>query len=248
MSRAPPFPTRRRSPSVTNGMPSLTPGTSTTRPLQISRPGSQPTTPANAITSSSPSYPPPNTAPLGPSRPQRSELRARADYSESERASISSLDPYRDNASASLRSEIFSTSYRTVAPNSANTVSKITDSRSKLQRLEHISTNGDQLVSPSLNSALSAFRSAGSRKGQTPSDEVTVDDDYYKYQRDREIEIEAEMARQQRIRDNGLGFRTKGNARRGEIDGMLFTSVLEPGPNHVSSRSRSGEGRMGVCN
>lgn len=103
MSRAPPVPTRRHSPSITNGVsyiPSSAPGTSTIRPSQISRPGSRPTTP---VTSISP-YPPPNTAPLGPSRPQRSEFRARTDYSESERASISSIDPYKDSASTS-RSE-----------------------------------------------------------------------------------------------------------------------------------------------
>lgn len=214
MSRAPPFPTRRRSPSVTNGvpyMPSSAPGTSTTRPLQVSR-GSGPTTPAN----SSP-YPPLNTT-HSPSRPQRSELRVRAEYSESERASISSLDPYRDSISTS-RSDNPSIPYR-IASKSANNVSTTTGSRPNLQRLENVSTDVDQAISPSLSSALSAFRSAGSRKGQS-LDEV----DDYNYKRDRELEIEAVKARQLRIRDKGLGFRTKGNARRGEIDGM--SSVLE---------------------
>lgn len=222
MSRAPPFPTRRRSPSVTNGIsytPSSAPGTSTTRPLQISRPGSRPTTPVSAITSSSLSYPLPNTAPLGPSRPQRSELRTRAEYSESERASTSSLDNYRDSASTS-RSDNPSTPYR-VAPNSMNSVGTMAGSRPKPQRLEHSGSGNEGQATPtSLHSALSAFRSAGARKAQSPGE---ADD--YNYQRERELEIEAEKAKQQRIRDKGLGFRMKGNVRRGEIDGMSITHI-----------------------
>ena len=202
MSRAPPFPSRR--PSVTNGvsyMPSSAPGTSTTRPLQISRSGSRPTSPIYT------SYPP-NTAPLGPSRPRRSELRARVEYSEPERASISS-DPYRDSTSTS-RSDYPSTSYR-VPPKSANTSTTMA-SRSKQQGFD-----GDQTVSPSLSSSISAFRSAGSSRGQLPDE---VEDNY---QRDRKLEIEAEKARQQRIRDKGLA---KGNARRGEIDGIFIVLAI----------------------
>ena len=208
MSRTP-----ARRPSVTNGVsyvPSSAPGTSTTRPLQISRAGSRPTSPVNT----SPSYPPPNTAPLGPSRPQRSELRARVDYSEPERASISS-DPYRDRDSTSTsRSDYPSTSYR-VPPKSANNMSTTMGS------LKQQGLDGDKTISPSLSSSFSAFRSAGSSKGQNPDQ---VED--CNYQRDRELEIEAEKARQQRIRDKGLA---KGNARRGEIDGMFI--VLEPNCN-----------------
>ncbi|KAF8807754.1 hypothetical protein BYT27DRAFT_7189848 [Phlegmacium glaucopus] len=223
------YPTRRRSPSVTNGVSyisSTASSTSAVRPLQISRPESRPTTPVNTITSTSPSYPPPpNTVPLGPSRPQRSELRARAEYSESERTSISS-DPYKD--SASTRSD--STPYR-IAPNSANNMNAITGSRSKPQRLE---TNGDQITHAPLNPASSASQSAGPRKGQNPDE---VDD--YNYQRERELEIEAERARQQWIRDKGLGLRTKGNARRGEIDAVLdqvkdgWEFVIDPDFNNV---------------
>jgi exocyst complex component 4 len=207
MSRTPPFPARR--PSVTNGVsytPSSAPGTSTTRPLQISRTGPRPTSPG-INNNTSPSYLPPNTAPLGPSRPRRSELRARV---EPERASISS-DPYRDSdrdSTSTSRSDYPSTSYR-VPPKSANNMSTTMGSRSEQQ-----SFDGDQIISPSLSSSFSAFRTAGSSKGQNP-DEVAD----YNYQRDRELEIEAEKARQQRIRDKGLA---KGNARRGEIDGMLL--------------------------
>lgn len=88
-------------------------------------------------------------------------------------------------------------------------------SRSRQQGLD-----GDQTIPFSLSSSRSALRSAGSSKGQNP------EEDEDNYQRDRELEIEAEKARQQRIRDKGLA---RGNARRGEIDGMLI--VLEPNCN-----------------
>ena len=196
----PPLSSRR--PSVTNGVPSSAPGTSTTRPLQISRAGSRPTSPVNTS-------PPHYTAPLGPSRPRRSELRARAENSEPERSSISS-DPYRDRDSTNTsRSDYPNTSYRGL-PKSANTSATIS-SRSRQQGID-----GDQTIPPSLSSSISALWSAGSSNGQNPDE---VEDNY---QRDRELEIEAEKARQQRIRDKGLA---RGNARRGEIDGMFI--VLE---------------------
>jgi exocyst complex component 4 len=133
-------------------------------------------------------------------------LRARVEYSEPGRASISS-DPYRDRDSTSTsRSDYPSISYRG-SPKSANTSTTV-GSRSRQQGLD-----GNQTIPPSLSSSISPLRSAGSSKGQNP------DEDEDNYQRDRELEIEAEKARQQRIRDKGLA---KGNARRGEIDGMFI--------------------------
>lgn len=220
MSRAPPFPTRRRSPSVTNGspyalQPASAPGTSSVKPLQISRPGSRPTTPINSFTSASPtSYAPPSTAPLGPSRPQRSELRARAEYAGSERASTSSQEPYYRDSISTSRSENNGTSYRT-APNTAinGTTAAAAASRQRPQRIQSPVQDNEDATSPtSLNSALSAFKSAGSRRRQTE------DSEEYSYQRERELEIEAEKARQQRIRDRAPGIR-RGNTRAGEIDG-----------------------------
>ncbi|KDR85374.1 hypothetical protein GALMADRAFT_234199 [Galerina marginata CBS 339.88] len=236
MSRAPPFPTRRRSPPITNGtqyniQPSSAPGTSTTRPLQISRPGSRPTTPVNSYAPGSPSFPPPNTAPLGPSRPQRSELRARAEYPGSERAS-SSQDPYRDSTGTS-RSELNGASYRTL-PTSANNAGAGPPPRQRPERLKSpTSDNGDATTPVTLTSALSAFQSAGSRR-RMPDDS----DDYY-YKRERELEIEAEKARQQRIRDRAPGIRTRGNTRAGEIDAVLdqvkdgWEFVIDPNFNNV---------------
>ena len=91
--------------------------------------------------------------------------------------------------------------------------------------------DGEKTISPSLSSSFSAFRSAGSSKGQNPDQ---VED--CNYQRDRELEIEAEKARQQRIRDKGLA---KGNARRGEIDGMFIVLELKKKLHFVTIRMDS---------
>lgn len=67
----------------------------------------------------------------------------------------------------------------------------------------------------SLGSVLSAFKSAGSRK-------KTLDSDDAEYWREREQEIEAEKARQQRIREKVPGLRVRSNTKGGEIDGMSY--------------------------
>ena len=214
MSRAPPFPTRRRSPSNGASYPSSSSYTSQplsapgipTRPLQISRPPSRPTTPTNsAFVSGSPLYAAPNTAPIGPSRPQRSERRGRlSEYSGSERASISSQDLYRDSISTT-RSEL-SASYRT-----SNVPLQL---RSNQLQQSPTSDDGDHTTPTSLVSALSAFHSAGTRRRQTLNAE-DID-----YRREREAEMEAEKLRQQRIREKVPGIRVKrGGAKAGEIDG-----------------------------
>ncbi|KAJ2919296.1 hypothetical protein MD484_g1171, partial [Candolleomyces efflorescens] len=67
----------------------------------------------------------------------------------------------------------------------------------------------------SLGSVLSAFKSAGSRK-------KTLDSEDAEYWRDqREQEIEAEKARQQRIREKVPGLRVRSNTKGGEIDAVL---------------------------
>lgn len=242
MSRAPPFPTRRRSPSITNGspyntQPSSAPGTSTTKPLQISRSGSRPTTPVNPYLSSSPtSYGPPSTAPIGPSRPQRSELRTRPDNVGSERASTSSQDLYRDSITSS-RSEA-NGSYQNPQYSSGN---GNPPPRQRPPRLQSPAQDGGDVTSPnSLKSALSAFQSAGTRRRQTQDS-----DDY---QRERALEIEAEKVRQQRIRDRAPGIR-RGSTKGGEIDGTFCVMhVNDQGANlTLYSCSRPGERRLGVC-
>ncbi|KAF9015552.1 exocyst complex component sec8 [Cyathus striatus] len=199
MSRAPPFPTRRRAPSLTNSnayqtQPLSAPGTSTVRPLQISRPPSRSATPVNgSFTSASSPVLPPNSAPIGPSRPQRSELRARtSEYSE--HASTQSQELYRDTADSS-------------PPHN----------RPKLTRLQSVhSDDGQENTPTSLTSALSAFQSAGSRRRK-----MTLDEEDLEYHRERENELEAEKQRQQRLRDRVPGMRSTGISKAGDIDAVL---------------------------
>lgn len=198
MSRAPPFPSRRpRSPSLSNGNG---PAPNGTRPLQIARPPSRPGTPSNSNISSSPRGSP-NTAPGGPSRPQRSELRSRgSDYAGSATSS------YRDSTATDV-----SASYRSRPSPSSNPATPA-NSRPKPQRLRSAPTDDEQTTPVALTSVMSAFQSAGTRRRGTNGSE----DDY---QRDRREEIEAEKLRQQRIRDKAPGRRVNGKARAGDIDG-----------------------------
>lgn len=229
MSRAPPFPTRRaQSPSLTNGnvptsnVPFSAPGgPSATRPLQIARPPSRPTTPSNSSILSSSPRGIPNTAPGGPSRPQRSELRSRvSEYSESERASSSSRDNYRDSI-MTTRSD-YSQPFRSRGGGSSNpnTPGK---SRPQPQRMRSAPSEETETTTPiAMSSVLSAFQSAGARKRT-----MTNGSEEMEYQRDRQKEIEAEKVRQQRIRDKVTGRRVNGKARAGDIDGMQ--AIFRPG-------------------
>lgn len=217
MSRAPPFPTRRRAPSTSNSssypsQPLSAPGTSNSiRPLQVPRPGSRPTTPVNYSTNPS-SYTSPSTMPVGPSRPQRSELRVRPENGGSERGSTASQDPYNRDSISTSRSDV-SSQYRNVPSSATNTSANGAPPRTRPPRLQSpVSDDGSQTTPTSLTSALTAFRSAGSRRRQTE------DDEDYQYKRERELEIEAEKGRQQRIRDRAPGVRR--DTRGGEIDGL----------------------------
>ncbi|KAJ6627103.1 Sec8 exocyst complex component-specific domain-containing protein [Mycena sp. CBHHK59/15] len=226
MSRAPPFPNRRvRSPSLSNSNGPAPAPSNGTRPLQIARPPSRPTTPSNSnsgFISSSPRGPPPNTAPSGPSRPQRSELRSRgSDVS----ASTSS---YRDSTATDI-----SSSYRS-RPNASSNPGTPANSRPKPQRLRSAPTDDEQTTPTSLGSVMSAFQSAATRRrGMTNGSEEM------EYQRERREEMEAEKQRQQRIRDKAPGRRVNGKARAGDIDAVLdqvkdgWEFVVEPEFNNV---------------
>ncbi|KAJ7293405.1 exocyst complex component sec8 [Mycena rebaudengoi] len=223
MSRAPPFPNRRvRSPSLSNGnVPTPPPGNGT-RPLQISRPPSRPTTPSNSPFISGSPRGPPNTAPSGPSRPQRSELRGRG----SEYSASASTSTYRDSTATDV-----STSYRS-RPGASSNPGTPANPRPKPQRLRSAPTDDEQTTPPALTSVMSAFQSAGTRRRVNTSDEV-------EYQRERKEEIEAEKLRQQRIRDKAPGRRVNGKARAGDIDAVLdqvkdgWEFVVEPEFNSV---------------
>ena len=241
MSRAPPFPTRRRSPSNSStsySQPLSAPGGSnSTRPLQIPRPGSRPTTPVD-YASNSPSYTRP-AVPTGPSRPQRSELRTRAEYTGSERASISSQDRYNRDSISTSRSDVSGSYYRN-GLGSASTPVNGPPPRQRPPPLQSpMSDDGSQTTPKTLSSVLTAFQSAGTRRRQT--DETDED-----YRRERELEIEAEKARQQRIRDRAPGARR--DTRGGEIDGLSAISLVafcssEP----LYSRAGPGPRWLGVC-
>lgn len=218
MSRAPPFPTRRaRSPSLISSAsgPAQNSGqaSSATRPLQIARPPSRPTTPSNSgyITGTPPRGSIPNNAVTGPSRPQRSELRTRvSEYSASDRASTSSRDPYRDSVST-VRSD--ASHQHRPRPGPSNNQGMPSTVRAKPQRMDSVPPNdGDRTP---IDTVMSAFQSAGRRRAMTNGS------DDLEYQRERQKEIEAENVRQQRIRDKVPGRRVNGKARAGDIDGMF---------------------------
>lgn len=203
MSRISPFPTRRRSPTNAGlvSPPTSAPGYSNTRPLQIPRA----TTPTNGqFVSGSPQQYGLSSAPLGPLRPQRSELRgARASDYSSDRGSVASQDPYRDGVEGSQDGQAYN-GY----PNSANS-----RSRTPRQATSPYSATGDQTTPTSLNSAVSAFKSAAVRKKTLES---TDDGEYWK---ERERDLEEEKARQQRIRERVPGLKVLKSKKGGEIDG-----------------------------
>ncbi|KAJ7107607.1 exocyst complex component sec8 [Mycena crocata] len=226
MSRASPFPSRRvNSPPLSNGNGPAPTSSNGTRPLQVGRPPSRPTTPSNSnsgFISSSPRGLPSSTAPSGPSRPQRSELRSRgSDYS----ASTSS---YRDSTATDV-----SASYRP-RPSASSNHNTPASSRPKPPRLRSAPTDDEQTTPTSLTSVMSAFQSAGTRRRG-----MTNGSDDMDYQRERREEIEAEKLRQQRIRDKAPGRRLNGKARAGDIDAVLdqvkdgWEFVVDPEFNNV---------------
>ncbi|KAJ4485935.1 Sec8 exocyst complex component-specific domain-containing protein [Lentinula aciculospora] len=127
----------------------------------------------------------------GPSRPQRSELRSR--NSETDRNSISS------NSTAS----------RTVRTSP-------TGPRQPQRQRTGDSEFNDDATSPTLNTVLSAFQVAGTRRRA-----MTNGSDDFEYQRMREEERAAEMARQQQYQKRMAGKRGPARPRPGDIDAVL---------------------------
>ncbi|KAI3622267.1 sec8 exocyst complex component specific domain-containing protein [Moniliophthora roreri] len=233
MSRAPPFPTRRdRSVSSSNSNGPIS-APNSTRPLQINRVPSRPTTPSNSsLVSTSPSQRSiSNNASGGPSRPQRSELRQvgtrASDYSDR------TSSTYRDSvASSSARTEMAS-NYRPrpMAGSNPNAPSAL---QTRMQRGRG-DTVEDETTSPSsLGNVMSAFREAGTRRRAT-----TEGDQDFEYQKERNKEREAERARAQKITEKAQGRRLNGRARPGDIDAILdqikdeWEFVIDPDFNTV---------------
>lgn len=104
----------------------------------------------------------------------------------------------------------------------------------KPQRLNSLPTDDEQTPTPtSLSSVMSAFQSAGRRRATTNGS------DDLEYQKEKRAEMEAERARQQRIRDKVPGRRVNGKARAGDIDAVLdqirdeWAFVIDPDFNPV---------------
>lgn len=76
-----------------------------------------------------------------------------------------------------------------------------------------LSESGEQ-TPLALSSVMSAFKSAGTRRRA-----MTNGSDDMEYQKERQLEIEAEQVRQQRIREKAPGRRPTGKAGTGNIDG-----------------------------
>ncbi|KZT30767.1 hypothetical protein NEOLEDRAFT_1159877 [Neolentinus lepideus HHB14362 ss-1] len=210
MSRTSPFPTnpgrRARSPPLPNGNDTQPgPYSTQTRPLQIGRPPSRPTTPSNSSFSSR------NGIPNGPSRPQRSELRSRqgSDYyvaseqtaASSSRAGFNTRD--RRDSSVTTRSD-------------ASYSSRTQSTRRPPERSMTVNSmqSEDGAPSPSLATVMSAFQSAGARKRAMTNGSADMD-----YERERERVIQEEKLRQKKLRDKGM--RMNGKAKAGDIDAIL---------------------------
>lgn len=212
MSR-PPFPTSRR-PQTPNGnyYDDGPASPNTTRPLQIGRPGSRPTTPSSRAV---PLPGPSSATPPMPVRPARSGLRGRntSELSGSERLSLDTLNgDYRDST-GTTRSDAsqppprppragVSTSPPNAQIQTSNLLSPLTPSSAGTE------------LSPSEAAALAMFQhSMAKRRGMTEEDVADVE-----YRREKEREAAIQMDRQRRIRAKVPGMRAH-KPRAGDIDG-----------------------------
>lgn len=174
---------RPRTPSVSNN----------TRPLNVPRSPSRPTTPSSAL----PRGPPPSTD--GPSRPQRSELRVRSNHD--------NYDPARDSTHTDA-----SGSYRQPRPSASGHATPPSSSRARTQKQRGPSMD-DEDTSPVMSNIMSAFQAAGRRRG------MTNDSMEYEHRSTRQVEVEQENKRQERIRARAPGRKNTGQARAGDVDG-----------------------------
>ncbi|KAF9242326.1 Sec8 exocyst complex component-specific domain-containing protein [Melanogaster broomeanus] len=247
MSRVPAFPLepqrRTRTPSISRPIPNpLNYPTSlpSTRPLQITRPPSHPTTPSNGTFTSSSPKPSITSSPKGPHRPQRSELRPRqaSDYSASEQASTSSRltndlnGRERHDSSSTTRSDasihqrpangtVYLGNRPALDPRSVTNVSEESG----------ISPVSPSTTSPALSAVMAAFRDAGEASARRRgTDELD-------YERGRRME--EEMIRQERIKERMPYRKPTGKAKAGDIDAVLdqirdeWEFVIDPDFNNV---------------
>lgn len=229
MSQTPSRRTPSRTPSISNPLPnplnyptSLPP----TRPLQIARPPSLPSTPSNA----------PFSSPNRPHRPQRSDLRPRqpSDHSASERTSTSSrivndlnARERRDSSSTTLSDA--SIQHRPIGSTSLPTKPRLDPSRSTTSE-----SPGSPLssTSPALSVAMAAFRDAGETNFRRR--ELANGNDGGNYELERRLEIEREKVRQDRIKERMPYRKPTARTKTGEIDGQSKALIFY-GPPHAST-------------
>lgn len=228
MSRISPFPStpaRTRSPAPMEA--------GDTRPLQIGR---RPTTPSNS-------------AHTGPSRPQRSELRARqiSEHSVSSADTRDSRDRYDSIETESSIPRRTPTRNQKAGSSSRSALKTSMPSEAKEE---------ESPKTPQLSSVLFAFKKAGERKRAMTNGSVDTE-----WEQEREREMLAEQNRQKRIKDRVPGRRMNGKAKAGDIDGMFtlpvslafFNCILKAHHFLLAyclprySRSRPNQRRMGIC-
>ena len=214
MSRAPPFPTARR-PQTPNGNqyddgPS---SPNTTRPLNINRTPTRPTTPSGRnVPFPGPSSPTPGV----PIRPTRSGLRTRqvSEYSNSDRQSMDSsrYGNYRDSV-ATTRSDASGPPPRPPRAHLPNSPSNGHVETNGL--LSPISPSSEQELSPGEAAALAMFQNAiARRRGMTEEDRLDAE-----YEREKEREAAVQRDRQRRMKEKAYGRKTT-KPRAGDIDGQ----------------------------
>ncbi|KAF9229101.1 hypothetical protein BS17DRAFT_771020 [Gyrodon lividus] len=230
MSRVPTFPLesqrRTRAPSISNPIP-ISPNyptsLSTTRPLQIARPPSRPTTPSNSTFTASSPKASAISSPKGPHRPQRSELRPRqaSDYSASERASTSSRitnERERRDSSSTTRSEASIQQRPANGSVSLKNKSRFDPPRSATNEGPGASPISPATTSPALSAVMAAFRDAGEASARRR--ELARGTDEFK-ERERKMEVERQKVRQERIKERTPYRKATGKAKAGDIDAVL---------------------------
>ncbi|EIW86882.1 exocyst complex component sec8 [Coniophora puteana RWD-64-598 SS2] len=200
---------RNRAPSVSssNGSPSV----SATRPLQINRPPSRPTTPSNGFSSSPKSS---ISTPRGPSRPQRSDLRPRqpSDYSTTDHASVSS--PFYDRPIRDRKDSNATTSSDLSVSQRHRRDLSTSDNRQRLEPQRQDS--GVSPTTPVMATVMSAFSAAGARKRAMTNGSIDIE-----REKERQQEKDKDRATRERIQERMPGRRTTGRTRTGDIDAVL---------------------------
>ena len=220
MSRIPAYPPERarraRSPSVSESG-------ATTRPLQINRPPTRPTTPSGSSVASG--------SPRGPIRPTRSGLRSRqvSEVSVPDRSSMDSRTT-RDSR------ETYDGRPAGLPEGPQGSRSRVVSNASQQTRPQNPSSSSSpQEKSPTAIAAIAAFQHFGRRRG-------TIDAADEEYERQRQQEIETQKARQRKIREKVPGRHATGKAKAGDIDGKPCTPPPHS-PDHCPGLHTSRSGR-----